>query len=351
MSTETGGVPDKLPASAIFALLDGAPFGRLATYAPDAAGGSGRCYVLPLQFLHRDESIYLITTPGRKLEYLRASPRGVCFQLDLSEGAGWTSVCAWGDFSEVAGLRDRASVVMAMFTKYPERTSHQAVSWIRQHIPRPGALHGDAARAPVVGRLRLRSVSGRSWPGLLLDAGPALVHPAHRLAGIGPRSHPIHLGREACWALLERRPLARVGCYHPSRERTYCLPLWYAIEGNDLWFYHPGDGSALASALREHPEGVCVQVDNLDCSPSADPGQPWESVIVEGRAQVFTLGPDGALPDARQRALLRAIRTRLQGFGIESIFVPPDPDVQPPSGRLIRLHMQAMAGQATGEPL
>ena len=40
MQTAERYTPDKLPAEAIFALLDGAPFGRLATYAPPVANGS-----------------------------------------------------------------------------------------------------------------------------------------------------------------------------------------------------------------------------------------------------------------------------------------------------------------------
>lgn len=350
MSNPPPSGPDKLPAGAIFALLDGAPFGRLATYAP--APGAGRCYVVPLQFLHRDECIYLITTPGRKLANLRAAPGAACFQLDLTEGAGWTSVCAWGEYTDVQDLRTRLSVLSASFSKYPDRTTHQAVSWLRQHRPRVGSGPDAAARALAIGAITIRSVSGRYWPGLLLSVGPDLVRPSRRVPRVvGPRSRPIQLDLAACRAVLESRPLGRVGCYHPARGRMYCLPLWFAVEGNDLWFYHPPGGQVLTAALREHPHGVCVQVDNLDCSPEADPGQPWHSVLAEGHTTVYPLGPEGGLPVDRQHGILRSIRARLQAFAIDSVFVPPDPDLAPPPGTLVRLRLHTISGQATGEPL
>jgi nitroimidazol reductase NimA-like FMN-containing flavoprotein (pyridoxamine 5'-phosphate oxidase superfamily) len=355
VSTEERAAPDKLPASAIFALLDGAPFGRLATYAPPTGAHPGHCYVVPLQFLHREGRIYIITRPGRKLRNLQAAPRGVCFQLDLTEGAGWTSVCAWGDYHDVDQLRDRLNVLSASFTKYPDRTTHQAVSWLRSHTPRLGHLTNPAAaQSFVIGCLALTSVSGRFWPGRLLSAGPRLVHPTWPVVAVlHSRGRPVRLDLPACWEVLRARPLAHLGCYHPARERTYCLPLWFAIEGRDLWFYHPGGGQALVEALREHPHGVCAQVDDLDCSPAADPGQPWRSVVAEGSAAVFALdaGSDAELPPARRHEILRAIRHRLHDFAIESMFVPPDPDLAPPTGFLLRLRIQVMGGQATGNTL
>ena len=107
------------------------PFGSLGPVRGlQVHAGSG---ANSLPFLHREGRIYSITRPGRKLRNLQAAPRGVCFQLDLTEGAGWTSVCAWGDYHNVDQLRERLSILSASFTKYPDRTTHQAVSWLRSH--------------------------------------------------------------------------------------------------------------------------------------------------------------------------------------------------------------------------
>ncbi len=343
--------PQKLVVAAILALLDGAPFGRLATYAPPQGDRAGRCYVVPLQFLHSGGVIRLVTTAGRKLTNLRGAPQAVCFALDLTDGDGWTSVCAWGDYSDVTDLGQRLDIMAASFSKYPEGTTKQAVSLLRRVAPGTGAEPGRAGRSPVFGRILIKSMAGRHWPGLLLSAGPALVHPAPPAGTAGLRRPPERLSRTACHELLAARPLVRLGCYSPARARMYCLPLWAVTAGDSLWFYHPPGGAALLDALRDHPQGVCAQVDNLDCSPVADPGQPWRSALAEGTASVHPLGQAGDLPATEQAALLRAIRTRLEGFAIRSVFVPPDPDLTPPAGALIRLRIESLSGQATGEPL
>src|SRR4051794_23574931 len=95
--------PEKMSAEAIFALLDRAPFGRLATYLPPHDGEPGRSYVVPLQFVQREGGLLIITRPGRKVDALRAHPNGVCMQVDVTEGDGWTSLCAWGSYTEFNG--------------------------------------------------------------------------------------------------------------------------------------------------------------------------------------------------------------------------------------------------------
>ena len=154
--------PVKLPAEAIFALLDGAPFGRLATYAPPEAEGTGRVYVVPLQFVQRPGRLYLITRPGRKLANLQAAPQGVCLQLDLAEPAGWTSVCAWGDYRDVTDRGERMAALFASFQKYPARTVHQGVSMIRR---RTASAASGGSGAFVVGALELGTVSRATMAG------------------------------------------------------------------------------------------------------------------------------------------------------------------------------------------
>jgi nitroimidazol reductase NimA-like FMN-containing flavoprotein (pyridoxamine 5'-phosphate oxidase superfamily) len=343
--------PDKMDAPSILALLNRAAFGRLATYAPPHGAQPGHCYVVPLQFLHKDGILYLITTAGRKLANLRAAPSAVCFALDVTDGRGWTSICAWGTYGDVTDRLEQLRVTAAAFDKYPEGTTKQAVSLLRSITP--GSGHRARARAginhnPVFGRIALRSMAGRRWGRLRLPAGTPLLRtrPAPP-ATSGRRGPPIRLDRAGCDALLAARPLARLGCYDRARQRAYCLPMWYIGDDESLWFYQPMGGTLL-DALRTHPQGVCAQVDDLDCSPDADPTQPWRSVLAEGSATVYTLGPDSLLPVDRQVALLRAIRARLERFAIRSPFIPPDPSGTLPPGALIRLRVETLAGQATG---
>jgi nitroimidazol reductase NimA-like FMN-containing flavoprotein (pyridoxamine 5'-phosphate oxidase superfamily) len=337
--------PVKLPAEAIFALLDGAPFGRLTTYAPPSAEGGGRVYVVPLQFVQRPGRLYLITRPGRKLTNLQAAPRGVCLQLDLAEPAGWTSVCAWGDYRDVTDRRERASALLASFQKYPARTVHQGVSMLRRRTA--SAANGGPGTF-VIGALELGTVSGRQWPGLVLPPSSPLLQPGLPDVSDRARGAPVFLTRDQCFQVLDDRPLARLGCYHPAKARCYCVPLWFLRQGADLWFYHPRAYGALVDALTAHPHGVCVQVDSLDCSRDSDPAQPWRSVLADGQADLMPLGPDGPLAFARQTELLVALRRRLQGFGIAPPFIPPERPFAPAPGLLLRVRMARISGQATG---
>ncbi len=337
--------PVKLPAEAIFALLDGAPFGRLTTYAPAQAGKGGQVYVVPLQFVHRPGQLFLITRAGRKLTNLRAAPQGVCLQLDLAEPAGWTSVCAWGDYHEVTDRGARLSALFASFQKYPARTVHQGVSMVRQRTGMAlNGGHGDF----VVGALTLGTVSGRNWPGLTVPPSSPLLQPGLQAASVGTRGGPIFLTRAQCLQVLDDRPLARLGCYHPAKARCYCVPLWFLRDRADLWFYQPHTLGALVEALAEHPQGVCVQVDSLDCSRDSDPAQPWRSVLAEGRVELVPLGTASPLPVARQTEVLAALRGRLRAAGIHPAFVPPDLPPDATSGLLLRVRMERISGQATG---
>jgi nitroimidazol reductase NimA-like FMN-containing flavoprotein (pyridoxamine 5'-phosphate oxidase superfamily) len=339
--------PVKLPAEAIFALLDMAPFGRLATYRPAAAGSAGRAYVVPLQFLLRRERLYLITRPGRKVQNLRAAPQGVCLQIDLAEPAGWTSVCAWGNYRDVTDRGERLAALLGSFQKYPARTLSQGVSMLRARAP--GPLGQVSARGDfVVGALELTSVSGRQWQGLVLPPGSPLLRPGTPGTPGGARGRPVALTLAECLAVLDSRPLARLGCYHPARDRCYCVPLWFMRRGHDLWFYHPRDQGALMEALTAHPQGVCLQVDSLDCSPDADPAQPWHSVLVEGGTAVLPLSAASPLPPEQQTALLTAFRRRLHELNVDPRYLPPDPMLTRPTGLLLRLHMDRISGQATG---
>lgn len=335
--------PVKLPAEAIFALLDGAPFGRLTTYAPPEEAAPGRVYVVPLQFVQRPGRLYLITRPGRKLTNLQAAPQGVCLQLDLAEPAGWTSVCAWGDYRTVTDRGERMAALFASFQKYPARTVQQGVSMVRQ---RTGNVLNGGHSSFVVGSLELGTVSGRQWPGLILPPSSPLLQPGLTDGPPHPRGAPSFLNRAQCLQVLDDRPLARLGCYHPAKARCYCVPLWFLRQGADLWFYHPHAHGALVAALTAHPQGVCVQVDSLDCSRDSDPAQPWRSVLAEGRAALVPLGPTSPLPLARQSDILTALRQRLHAASIAPAFVPPAPPAA--SGLLLHIRMERISGQATG---
>jgi nitroimidazol reductase NimA-like FMN-containing flavoprotein (pyridoxamine 5'-phosphate oxidase superfamily) len=74
--------------------------GRLACFSPSQDSS----YVVPLSYAYHDGSIYFATLPGRKLDFLREHPRGVCFEVDeITNEQTWLSVVATGTFVEVQG--------------------------------------------------------------------------------------------------------------------------------------------------------------------------------------------------------------------------------------------------------
>ena len=114
--------------------------------------------------------------------------------------------------------------------------------------------------------------------------------------------------RELTWQdaehILARNHYGRLACYSPSRETSYIAPMSYA--------YHDGSiylgtlrGQKL-EFLREHPQGVCFEVDEVTND------QTWLSVIATGTF-VEIEGPerDEEAPAAIGRALHGPLRTSL----------------------------------------
>ena len=86
-------------------LLNFAKVGRLGCVV------KGEPYIVPINFLFEDGSIYSHSLPGKKLEALRAHPRA-CFQVDeIRDDFNWRSAIAYGDFEEVRVPSDRTSIL------------------------------------------------------------------------------------------------------------------------------------------------------------------------------------------------------------------------------------------------
>lgn len=76
-------------------------------------------YVTPVSFVTRDDSIYVRTAPGRRLDAIRSSP-GVCLETcRVDEGTGeWESVIVWGQAREVHSETTLQHVVDDLLAKY-----------------------------------------------------------------------------------------------------------------------------------------------------------------------------------------------------------------------------------------
>ncbi len=82
------------------------------------------------------------------------------------------------------------------------------------------------------------------------------------------------LSRGECEAILTRNYYGRLACYSPSQDESYAIPLTYDYQNGTLYFATL-EGQTLAY-LREHPRGVCLEVDEVDTE------QSWASVVAVG---------------------------------------------------------------------
>jgi nitroimidazol reductase NimA-like FMN-containing flavoprotein (pyridoxamine 5'-phosphate oxidase superfamily) len=114
------------------------------------------------------------------------------------------------------------------------------------------------------------------------------------------REHNQHDGER----ILARNHYGRLACYSPSRDTSYIVPMSYT--------YHDGSiylgmlrGQKL-EFLREHPHGVCFEVDEIVND------QTWFSVIATGTfVEIEGTERDEESAASIQRALHGPLRTSL----------------------------------------
>jgi uncharacterized protein len=88
---------------------------------------NGEPYVVPINYLFEDGSIYSHSLPGRKIEALRAHSRA-CLQVDeIKNGFEWRSVIAYGNFEEIRVPSDRRIILGKLLTRFPLLTPVESV--------------------------------------------------------------------------------------------------------------------------------------------------------------------------------------------------------------------------------
>jgi nitroimidazol reductase NimA-like FMN-containing flavoprotein (pyridoxamine 5'-phosphate oxidase superfamily) len=105
-------------------LLEGQVFGRLG------CSNDGETYVVPINYVYRDNAIYAHSGNGKKIEMMRANPK-VCFQVDeIVDTFNWKSAIIMGDFVELKN-QERQQVlqgiiqrIMPLTDKPTEQASH-----------------------------------------------------------------------------------------------------------------------------------------------------------------------------------------------------------------------------------
>ncbi|HWN12124.1 MAG TPA: pyridoxamine 5'-phosphate oxidase family protein [Pyrinomonadaceae bacterium] len=88
---------------------------------------NGEPYVVPVNYLFEDGSIYSHSLPGRKIDAMRTHSR-VCLQVDeIASDLVWRSVIAYGNFEEIRVPSDRRSILSKLLVRFPLLTPVESV--------------------------------------------------------------------------------------------------------------------------------------------------------------------------------------------------------------------------------
>ena len=88
---------------------------------------NGEPYVVPINYVFEDGSVYSHSLPGRKIEAMRAHPRA-CLQVDeIENDFQWRSVIAYGNFEEIRVPSDRRSILGKLLARFPLLTPVESV--------------------------------------------------------------------------------------------------------------------------------------------------------------------------------------------------------------------------------
>ena len=102
-------------------LIVSGKIGRLGCVA------DGEPYVVPINYVFEDGSIYSHSLPGRKIDALRAQPRACVLVDEIENDFEWRSVIAYGNFEEIRVPSDRRSILSKLLARFPLLTPVESV--------------------------------------------------------------------------------------------------------------------------------------------------------------------------------------------------------------------------------
>jgi len=79
-------------------------------------------YVVPINYLFDEGSIYSHSLPGKKIDAMREHPRA-CLQVDhIDDDFHWRSAIAFGKFEEMDRPKDRRDILSKLLSRFPKLT-------------------------------------------------------------------------------------------------------------------------------------------------------------------------------------------------------------------------------------
>jgi len=126
-------------------LLNRASLGRLACSLDNQP------YVVPICFVHDPERVYVFSTLGQKIEWMRQNPI-VCLQTDeIRDHSNWTSVVLNGTFVE---LRESAEI------KHARERLAKLADWWPTPLAERREHTSDLSIQPIFFRIDITFMSG-----------------------------------------------------------------------------------------------------------------------------------------------------------------------------------------------
>jgi nitroimidazol reductase NimA-like FMN-containing flavoprotein (pyridoxamine 5'-phosphate oxidase superfamily) len=108
----------------------------------------GGPYVIPVNYVFHNDSIYVHSLLGRKIKALRANPRA-CLQVDdIRDEYNWRSAIAFGRYEEVTDEGERNRAMHQLILRFPSLTPVESVP-----------VH-DGQSSVIVFRIRVEEVTG-----------------------------------------------------------------------------------------------------------------------------------------------------------------------------------------------
>jgi uncharacterized protein len=84
-------------------------------------------YVVPINYLIDEGSIYSHSLPGRKIDAMRAHPRA-CLQVDqIDDDFHWRSAIAFGNFEEIDRPSERRAILGKILASFPKLTPVESI--------------------------------------------------------------------------------------------------------------------------------------------------------------------------------------------------------------------------------
>jgi nitroimidazol reductase NimA-like FMN-containing flavoprotein (pyridoxamine 5'-phosphate oxidase superfamily) len=139
---------NEMPAEECKAVLEHASLGRLG------CSYENQPYVVPIHFAYDSGYLYVFSTFGQKVKWMRANPK-VCVQTDQAQNQSeWISVIVNGEYEELAGPQYTAE------RKHASSLLAKRGHWWLNALGERQMRVGDKSIEPLFFRIRIHSMSG-----------------------------------------------------------------------------------------------------------------------------------------------------------------------------------------------